>query len=195
MTKTATCDQPSSVDSRDPTRTEPAQPGATLHELFAMHAPYVWNSLRRLGVPPSDLEDVTHDVFIEVHRRLGDYDGVRPVRPWLFAFAFRVASAHRRRAHRRHETAGEPDDVADARALPDEAAALQDDRRLVIAALQSVPLERRGVFVLHEIDGVDMNVIGRTLRIPVNTAYSRLRVARAEFAAAVKRLRPPRQHP
>ena len=36
-------------------------------------------------------------------RRVADYDPARPVRPWLFGFAFRVASRFRRRAYRRHE--------------------------------------------------------------------------------------------
>jgi RNA polymerase sigma-70 factor (ECF subfamily) len=49
------------------------------------------------------VEDLTHDVFIQVNRHLAAYDGTRPARPWLFGFAYRVASQHRRRAHRRRD--------------------------------------------------------------------------------------------
>jgi RNA polymerase sigma-70 factor (ECF subfamily) len=59
----------------------------------------------------------------------------------------------------------------------------------VLEALDAIDLDRRAVFVLYEIDGVTMDEIARSLGIPVNTAYSRLRVARGEFAAAVKRLK------
>jgi RNA polymerase sigma-70 factor (ECF subfamily) len=163
--------------------------GPDFHELFATYAPYVWNVLRRLGAAPSDLEDWTHDVFVQVHGHLHEYDPSRPIRPWLFGFAFRVASQHRRRAYRRHETSGASHEGVDAAALPDARVAAEEDKQLVLAALQSVDFDRRAVFALYEIDEVPMEEIARTLGIPLNTAYSRLRVARTEFAAAVKRLR------
>lgn len=160
----------------------------TLRDLFAAHAPYVWNALRRLGVPPSDLEDLTHDVFLQIGRHLGDYDSSRPVRPWLFGFAYRIASQHRRRAYWRREQHGDPDAAVDPRPPPDEQVAIDQRRRLVLAALQKIPLERRAVFVLYEIEGTPMVDIAESLHVPVNTAYSRLRIARAEFAAAVKNM-------
>ncbi|HTQ48813.1 MAG TPA: sigma-70 family RNA polymerase sigma factor [Polyangiaceae bacterium] len=168
-----------------------AENSPDLRALFTMHAPYVWNSLRRLGVPPADLEDLTHDVFIQVQGHLGEYDPTRAARPWLFGFAFRIASQYRRRAYRRHETSAEvaAAKAVDPAALPDQRIAIEQDRRLVLEALEAIPLERRAVLVLYEIDGVSMEEIARTLGIPVNTAYSRLRTARAEFATAVKRLR------
>jgi RNA polymerase sigma-70 factor (ECF subfamily) len=189
VTKIVASDQSLLVASLDP----PAAPsvGRTvgLRELFEVHAPYVWNSLRRLGVRASDLEDLTHDLFIEVQRHLGDYDSSRPVRPWLFGFAFRLASEHRRRAFRRYEIQASPgDEGVDAAALPDEQLAIRQDRRLVLQALEAIDLDRRAVFVLYEIDGEPMSEIARSLGIPVNTAYSRLRLARTEFANAVKRL-------
>lgn len=160
-----------------------------LRTLFVMHAGYVWNSLRRLGVSHADLEDVTHEVFLEVQRHLGDYDASRPMRPWLFGFAFRLASAHRRRAHRRYEVVGEPVVAVAAGPQPDEALMASEQRRLVLDALESVPMDRRAVFILYEIDDVDMETVARSLGVPLNTAYSRLRVARDEFRLAVKRLR------
>jgi RNA polymerase sigma-70 factor (ECF subfamily) len=160
----------------------------TLRALFDMHAGYVWNALRRLGVPTPDLEDVTHEVFLRVHARLAEYDPSRPVRPWLFAFAFRLASVTRRRAYRRRETSGDPDTSEHPGALPDEHLVREERRRLVLGALQGIALERRAVFVLYELDETPMADIAAALGIPVNTAYSRLRAARAEFAAAVKRL-------
>jgi RNA polymerase sigma-70 factor (ECF subfamily) len=163
--------------------------GVTLHDLFQMHAAYVWNSLRRLGISGADIEDVTHDVFVQVHAHLGEFDPSRPVRPWLFGFAFRLASQYRRRAHRRREMHGEPDLAAHPGAAADEQIAADDDRKLVLAALDAIDLERRAVFVLYEIDREPMAAIAASLGIPVNTAYSRLRAARAEFRAAVTRLR------
>ena len=191
MTTVGPCDQSLVVSPRDEpdTRTSSGT-SASLRELFATHAPYVWNTLRRFGVPDSDLEDVTHDVFVQVQRHLADYDPALPVRPWLFGFAFRLASQRRRRAFRRHETqSGQDHEAVDPAALPDERLAAAQDRRLVLRALEAIDLERRAVFVLSQIDEAPMAEVARALGIPVNTAYSRLRAARVEFAAAVKRLR------
>jgi RNA polymerase sigma-70 factor (ECF subfamily) len=178
-----------------PDRKEVTQLAITLDEVFRMHAGYVWNSLRRLGIAPSDVEDLTHDVFVQVHSRLADYDPARPARPWLFAFALRVAAQYRRRAHRRYETRGEPDQASAPGSSAEERLALQDERRLVLDALGTIDLDRRAVFVLYEIDEVPMDEIAASLSIPVNTAYSRLRVARTEFRAAVQRLRLRRGEP
>jgi RNA polymerase sigma-70 factor (ECF subfamily) len=182
------------VLARDAYETTRGGQRTSLEELFDTHASYVWNTLRRLGVPPSDLEDVTHDVFVQVGARLGELDPRRPTRPWLFGFAFRLASQHRRRAFRRYEVYGDADAV-DPAGMPDERLSRERDRRLVLDALEAIDLDRRAVFVLSQIDGQPMSEVARVLGIPVNTGYSRLRVARDEFAAAVKRLRPDRGEP
>jgi RNA polymerase sigma-70 factor (ECF subfamily) len=187
MTKTGTIDQSLMVASRDEHDATPARP-LDLREVFTMHAPYVWNTLRRLGISGADLEDLTHDVFTQVHRHLHEYDPSRPVKPWLFGFAFRIAAEQRRRTQRRREEPLESEPI-DPVALPDARLAAEQDRQLVVAALAAIELERRAVFVLYEIDGVPMDEIASSLGIPPNTGYSRLRLARAEFAAAVKRLK------
>lgn len=186
MTKTARLGQTLVVASRDEHDATPAAPD--LREVFTMHAPYVLNSLRRLGVPPPDLEDLTHEVFAQVHRHLADYDPARPIKPWLFGFALRIASHHHRTVSRRREDSL-PDNHADLGALADARLVAEQERQLVLAALDCVELDRRAVLVLYEIDEVPMNEIARSLGIPTNTGYSRLRVAREEFVAAVKRLR------
>jgi RNA polymerase sigma-70 factor, ECF subfamily len=193
MTNARGCDQFIGVASCDRSDNNPEARPTSLQDLFEMHAAYVWNSLRRLGVPAPDLEDRVHDVFVQVHGHLDAYDPARPVRPWLFGFAFRIASQERRRAHRRHEVQGEPADAIDPTALPDAQLAAERNRELVLKALEGIALDRRAVFVLYELDGVPMEEISQSLGIPVNTGYSRLRAARAEFAGAVKRLRPQRQ--
>ena len=106
---------------------EPRTPvvGAALdgrfRELYAREFDYVWHSLRRLGLPPRELEDATHDVFLVVHQRLDQYDPTRPLRPWLFGIAFRVAADERRRA-RRSELQADPPELPDAAAGPEQQA-------------------------------------------------------------------------
>jgi RNA polymerase sigma-70 factor, ECF subfamily len=178
------------VNPNDELPTPPNRRRVTLRELFDMHAHYVWNTMRRLGVAPSDVEDLTHDVFVQVQRHLDDYDPDRPARPWLFGFAFRLASEQRRRVGRRRERLTDPaHEPVDTRMLPDAQLEADEDRQLLLAALDAIAIDRRAVFVLSQIDEVAIPEVAASLGIPLNTAYSRLRLARAEFAAELKRLR------
>ena len=162
------------------------EPGPDLFRaLFERELTYVWNTLRRLGVAERDREDLAHEVFFRVHERLATYDRSRPARPWLCAFAVRVAAEHRRRAQERNEELGAPGDVGELAVAPD---APSDRKELAQRALEALDLERRAVLMLHDLDGETVPDIARGLGVPEGTVYSRLRTARVEFTAAVRRL-------
>ncbi len=160
--------------------------------IFRSECSYVFHSLRRLGVHERDLEDVAHDVFLAIHKKLDEYDPARPLRPWIFAFAFRFASDYRKLArHRREKLADRDDTVEEADTGPsvDDRIDAERSRKLVLEALDALDLDKRAVFVMHEIDGHAIPAVASSLGIPANTAYSRLRLAREQFTIAVKRLR------
>jgi RNA polymerase sigma-70 factor, ECF subfamily len=160
----------------------------TFRVFFEEHFDYVYRSLRRLGVQERDVEDVAHDLFVRVHVELPGFDASRPHKPWLFAFAFRFASDYRRLARHRTVPTADVDLVHDAPGA--EAAYLDAEKRALLArALDELDLDRRAVVLLHEIDGVPVPEIATVLGIPLNTAYSRLRLGREALTAAVKRLR------
>jgi RNA polymerase sigma-70 factor (ECF subfamily) len=48
---------------------------------------------------------------------------------------------------------------------------------------------------MHDIDGHGMPEIAQALAVPLNTCYSRLRIARELFEKAVRRLLPARSEP
>ena len=173
--------------SRDVPATPSTPPALDFRTIFELEVGYVMRTLRRLSVAPADLEDLAHDVFLAVHQQFHRYDPTRPLRPWLFGFAFRIASHYRRKAGR--ETALEHEEhVIDSGETPDALLEKERRRRLVLAALDAIELSRRAVFVLHELDGVTCEEIARTLEIPVGTTYSRLRLARQDFSQAMNRL-------
>ncbi len=161
---------------------------AQFRAIFTAEFDYVWSSLRRLGVQGRDLEDVTQNIFLEVFRQQDRYDPARPIRPWLFAFAFRFASDYRRLVRHRVEVFDDRVERISVTVPADEALVAHQARTLIAEALESIDLVRRAVFILHELDEVPMIEIAQSLDIPLNTAYSRLRVARDEFTAAIRRL-------
>lgn len=195
MTKSASPQQFPVVVPRELTA-HPVESERTSHpqvvnftDFFEREFDYVWHTLRRLGIEDASLEDLAHDVFLAVYERLDRYDPSRPVRPWLFGFAFRIASNYRGRSRHRHELRGEAADPPDPAPSALEQAVLLESAEHARRALESLELNRRAVFILHELDEVAMSEVARALEIPLNTAYSRLRLARADLALAVRRMR------
>ncbi|MDB4932494.1 MAG: polymerase sigma factor RpoE [Myxococcaceae bacterium] len=157
--------------------------------MFRREFGYVQFTLARLGVARRDLDDATHDVFVAVYRQRAAIDASRALRPLLFGYAFRVASQHRRAAWTRRAVLDDAVEAVDA--APDAGDQLDAgrNRALVLAALATVDLDRRAVILLADFDGVAQPEIAAVLGIPLGTVYSRLRLAREDFAAAIHRLR------
>jgi RNA polymerase sigma-70 factor, ECF subfamily len=149
---------------------------------------YLWQTVRRLGVSERDLEDAVHDVFLVVQRRLDDYDPSRPLRPWLFGIAYRIVSERRRRGSTREVPADEHEllAVADGQPSPEARVVAEQARRRVHGALDELPIEQRAVLVMHDLEGHSASEVAEAIGIPLNTVYSRLRLARAKFVAAVR---------
>jgi RNA polymerase sigma-70 factor, ECF subfamily len=159
--------------------------------LFEAELQYVWNTLRYLGVHEADVHDVAHDVFITVFQRFEECDPSEPLRPWLFVIAYHAASNYRRLARHRREVHTDGVEPADEARGVEEAI---DERRraaLLVRALDGIGMEKRAVLVMHDMDGVAVPKIAEVLSIPLNTAYSRLRLARNELAERVRALTEP----
>jgi RNA polymerase sigma-70 factor (ECF subfamily) len=158
-------------------------------ELYETQFPFVWRTLRRLGVRDADVADAAQEVFVVVLRRLPSFEGRSEVTTWLFRIAYHVARDWRQRAHRRHE-ALDPEAVQRRVATDPNASELLEQRRdleLLDRALDCLDLEQRAVFTLFELEEMTGEQIAEAIEIPLGTVYSRLRLARAAFAKAIKR--------
>lgn len=167
-------------------------PPAGIQEWYRQHLSFVYRSLERLGIPSADLEDLTHDVFMVAHQRWDAFDRSSPVRPWLFGIAVRVAAGAQHRAWRTREIpTGTYPETADKQPLPDSLAEKAQLQRRLLRALDTLDLDRRAIFVLHDLQGVAVPEAAQALGVPLNTAYSRLRAARLQVTEALRRLGDP----
>jgi RNA polymerase sigma-70 factor, ECF subfamily len=167
----------------------PAPVVPDFREIFETQFSYVWHVLKRLGVAERDLEDLAQQVFLQVHGQLPNFVTTRPLRPWLFSFAYHAASNYRALSRHRIELSIVAPEQADTAAGADEQLITRQELELAELALSRVALDRRAVLLLHEVEGHSVPEIAESLSIPLNTAYSRLRLARQEYEQAVKRLR------
>jgi RNA polymerase sigma factor (sigma-70 family) len=164
----------------------------TFESMYRSEFKPVWRVLARLGVAPSAVEDMVHDVFLTAHRKWHDYDATRPARAWLFGIAYRLAADHR--ALKRHHHEISDDGAAAAVAAPVTSSTDHRDAVKVLeVALARMSDDARAVFVMHELEERPVPEIAELVGVPVPTAYTRLRSARQTFAAVVsqaKEVRP-----
>ncbi|WP_437841144.1 RNA polymerase sigma factor [Sorangium sp. So ce1153] len=166
-----------------------------------------------------DIDDLLQEVLLTAYRTLDRFDpswhapqteaavAVDPARGdgrnqhrsaearWVFGIAWRKVSHYLDRAHRRRELVhgmlpASCSEAVDPAPLSEERAVERERLELVIDLLWTLAPERRLVLVLREAYEVPLVEIARDLGINYNTASSRLRLARADYRAAVKRLRP-----
>jgi RNA polymerase sigma-70 factor, ECF subfamily len=160
---------------------------STFDMVYETHFDFVWKNLRRLGVDMGSVDDAAHDVFLVVHRQLEQFVG-HNYRSWLFAIAQRVAWHYRRAlARRRTDPLVEEDLRAESTSRPDECHEKHEATVLVHQLLEQLSSDRRAVFVLSELERMSMPEIAEMLGIPLNTAYSRLRLARRDFSRMLQR--------
>jgi len=172
-------------------RPAPARAGANetpaLAQIFREYAPFVWRSLRRLGVAESDVEDVCQEVFVVVHRKLGEFEGRSSLRTWIYGISARTASDYRRSGRVRREIVTDTPPEAPQDGGQQDALALKQARATLDRILDDLDDDKRAVFVLYEIEELTMAEVAEALRCPLQTAYSRLHAARKVVQAGVVR--------
>jgi len=172
-----------------------AEPRPTFAEIYESCFAFAWRTARRLGTPEANLDDVVQEIFMVAHRRQDEFEGRSSIKTWVYGIVFNVVRAHRRELGAKHphaldaERRADPDIVADAADGPHERAAKREAALFIDRFLARQDDDRRDVFVLAELEQLTAPEIATLLDVPLNTVYSRLRLARAEFSKAVARHR------
>jgi RNA polymerase sigma-70 factor (ECF subfamily) len=169
------------------TRCREGSPEA-FRELFQTHRHDVARLVFRMTGSPADVEDLVQEVFLQVHRSIGDFRGDARLSTWLYRLTVNVVLMHRRAAKSRPQLVGEaaaapPKDV---RLLPDEQVARKRRMLAFYRMIDRLSEKKRTVFVLHEIDGLTPQEIAKIVEAPVLTVRTRLFYARRELAAMIR---------
>jgi RNA polymerase sigma-70 factor (ECF subfamily) len=161
---------------------------ARLRALVDQHMDLASRIIRNLGIPDCDVDDLLQQAFSITADRLGDITAGKE-RAFLIQTAIRLAASARRAHARSRETlTGELPEVSDGRPTPEDLSDQAQTLRMLDRVLANMDLDLRAVFVLYEIEEVTMAEIATVLQIPAGTVASRLRRAREDFLARVRRL-------
>jgi RNA polymerase sigma-70 factor, ECF subfamily len=164
-----------------------AVPVRSSAEFFREHGAFVWRLLRRLGVPRADLDDLTQEVFLAVHRALSTYEERNQLKAWLYRIAVREAGRHRR--SRPPPSSMDIEDLDQTSPdCPEAIAQANETRARFDRLLATLDEPRRTVFVLYEIEELTMAEVAAAVGCPLQTAYSRHNSAKKQILTAARRL-------
>jgi len=163
---------------------------ADLDAAYREHARRVARWAAHLAGPGLDVEDLVHEVFLVVQRRLSDFRGDAAFTTWLYRITERVVGDARRkeRVRRWLKTTRWRDvvrAVAPAHLAPVDEIERRHDIARVYQAFDRLPDRYRTLLVLFELEGLTGEEIAALTGVKLATVWVRLHRARARFLTAL----------
>jgi RNA polymerase sigma-70 factor (ECF subfamily) len=158
--------------------------------LVAIYGDRAYRLAIRITGNAQDAEEVVQDAFWSVVRKIDSFRGAAAFRSWLYRIVANAAYGTRRRgrARQRDRSLAEASPVFDEDDRHDEAVAdwsarlndqsAKSELRLVLAAIDALPVGYRAVVVLHDVEGLSHREVGEILGITVACAKTRVHRAR-----------------
>jgi RNA polymerase sigma-70 factor (ECF subfamily) len=154
--------------------------------LFARHHVRVYRFVLRLVRNESTAEDLISEVFLDVWKQAGKFEGRAAVSTWLLAIArFKALSALRRRPEQEldEETAAAIEDTSD---TPEVALQKKDKGALLRECLQSLSPEHREIVDLVYYHEKSVEEVAEIVGIPEATVKTRMFYARKKLGELLK---------
>ncbi len=152
--------------------------------VYRQHAAFVWRVGRAMGVPTLHIDDVVHDVFLVVVRRLADFDPQHSMRAWLAGITRRVVGHLRRKQGREDRRLRALPDPEPPRG-PHQTLERRESEQLMERFLGQLDADKRTAFILMELEGLTAREVAAACGSNPRTIYSRVRVARSRFETFV----------
>lgn len=165
-----------------------------LESVYRRHGARVSRWAARLAGPGFDVEDVVHDVFLVVQRRLAEFRGDALISTWLYEITVRVVQARRRSRRRRRWIWPFPAEViaceagvieiADDRLSPLDALERRQATGLLYHLLDGLDEKYRTAVVLFELEGLSCQEIAAITGTSISNVWARVSRGREKLVAA-----------
>ena len=157
-------------------------------ELYHRHFRRVFALCLRMMGNPTEAEDMTQDVFVQLFNKIGMFRGESAFTTWLHRMTVNQVLMHFRKKSTRSELLtdeGEtPIQIVQGTANPNSMPVV--DRISLERALKQLPVGYRTVFVLHDIEGYEHYEIANMLGIAEGTSKSQLHKARLKLRQLIR---------
>ena len=172
------------------TRADASSRTLEFRQVYDNYFPFVWRAVANRGVPNAAMDDVVQEVFLVVHRKLGEFEGRSTLRTWLAGIVRKVVADHVRK--RGNQATGQEAVEDHLLESPEDPAAELERRaavQLVSTLLEKMTDAHREVFVLYELEQLTTREIAELTRTNENTVQTRLKAARRTFQRGLERHR------
>jgi RNA polymerase sigma-70 factor (ECF subfamily) len=161
-------------------------------EIYAMNKRRIYSLCLRMVSNAAAAEDLTQEVFLQLHRKIATFRGDSAFSTWLHRLVINVVLMHlRKRAlpaislDEAMEPAAE-DRPGRSFGAPDLALTGAIDRLALQRAIDDLPEGYRLIFVLHDIEGFEHNQIAEMLDCSIGNSKSQLHKARLKLRDALR---------
>jgi RNA polymerase sigma-70 factor (ECF subfamily) len=157
--------------------------------LYERHHRRVYSLCLRMLANPTEAEDLTQEVFVQLFRKIGSFRGDSAFTTWLHRLTVNQVLMHfRKRGVRLEQTTeeGEMQEVVQAGSERPQAMPIVD-RIALDKAIAELPPGYRSVFVLHDVEGYEHEEIARILGVSVGTSKSQLHKARMKLRSLLNK--------
>jgi RNA polymerase sigma-70 factor (ECF subfamily) len=170
----------------------PVVPARDLETIYREHVDRVARWVAHLGGPDVDVEDVVHEVFLVVQRRLAEFRGDAKITSWLYEITARIVRNARRKERlkrwlRRVRLGDVARGLAPSHVTPVDELERRQARQIVHAALDRLPEKYRTLLILFEIEELPGEEIARLTGMKPSTVFVRLHRARHLFLACLEK--------
>ncbi len=163
-------------------------------EVYNRHHRRVYSICLRMLQNATEAEDLTQDVFIQLHRKIGSFRGDSAFTTWLHRLTVNQVLMHFRKRNVKFEKTTEegetPVQVVGGTENPRKMPVV--DKIAIEDAIDKLPNGYRNVFVLHDVEGYEHEEVARILGCSVGTSKSQLHKARLKLRKLLQKKAPPR---
>ncbi len=163
-------------------------------EVYSRHHRRVYSICLRMLQNATEAEDLTQDVFIQLHRKIGSFRGDSAFTTWLHRLTVNQVLMHFRKRNVKFEKTTEEGETP-VQIVPGTENQLKMpvvDKIAIEHAIEQLPNGYRNVFVLHDVEGYEHEEVARILGCSVGTSKSQLHKARLKLRKLLQRKAPPR---
>jgi RNA polymerase sigma-70 factor (ECF subfamily) len=167
---------------------------AAFEHIYRLHSRRVYSLCLRMAGNPTDAEDLTQDVFLQLFRKIGTFRGESAFSTWLHRMSVNIVLMRFRKKPKGEtslETVTNQDEDSSGPAKEFGGADLRLDGVIDRVALQAAISELapgyRAMFVLHYVQGYKHNEIARILGCTTGNSKSQTHKARVRLRELLRK--------
>jgi len=154
---------------------------SSIGDLYERHRRRVYTLCLRMTGDVSEAEDLTHDVFIQLLRKVGTFRGECQFRTWLYRLTVNQVLMQFRRPARRREFTSMYQDLPPVPLGKHKWGTQAADRIDLDTALAQLPSGSRSIFLKYDVEGYSHDEIARIFGCSVGNSKSQLHKARRKL--------------